>query len=273
MSPDDLPITKTVLTIPGGTIAVHHVGKDDGIPVLFLHGNSLSSTRHPDWWLPLGTSGRRVIAIDFPGHGASPWCDGWTAYSLPELAGAVVEVLHQLDAERPVVVGHSLGGSVALEMGAQGLPLRGIATFGSPPMPNPLPVGGPSLPAVVLNLFTPDVDDVARAALGIFLFNGPAPDWWDAEFQATDPRVRSGLAAAFGGLTWRDQPTFLRRPSCPILAMVGALDPCLRIDDLRALDATWWGDGPQLIPGASHMGIGDPATRGVIEAFCSDCAH
>ncbi len=56
----------------------------------------------------------RVVAIDMPGHGDSdkPIRD----YSIPSLAADVAWVCDQLGLVRPVIIGHSMGGSIALEL-------------------------------------------------------------------------------------------------------------------------------------------------------------
>lgn len=53
----------------------------------------------------------RVCLVDLPNHGNSPWV-GATAY--PEMAGDLVRLLDELGAVRPWLVGHSMGGKVAM---------------------------------------------------------------------------------------------------------------------------------------------------------------
>lgn len=65
---------------------------------------------------PFGQS-RRVVAIDLPGHGESGTDrDSW---SISGLAADVGSVLEALDLDRVVLVGHSMGGPVALITAAQ----------------------------------------------------------------------------------------------------------------------------------------------------------
>ena len=58
----------------------------------------------------------RVISLDLPGHGLSdkPIRD----YSIPALADDVAWLCTQLGLTRPVIVGHSMGGGIALELAA-----------------------------------------------------------------------------------------------------------------------------------------------------------
>ena len=53
-----------------------------------------------------------MIAIDCRNHGQSPWSDQMN-YSL--MAGDIVETLKQLDIPKTILIGHSMGGKVAME--------------------------------------------------------------------------------------------------------------------------------------------------------------
>lgn len=98
-------------------LVVHRLGRaggPDGLPtMLFLHGLTDSGEGWPaavEHW----QGGYSIVTVDQRGHGGSP---RFTADQLVEHPGDVmvddaVALLEHLD--RPVVVGHSLGGAVAL---------------------------------------------------------------------------------------------------------------------------------------------------------------
>jgi pimeloyl-ACP methyl ester carboxylesterase len=68
-----------------------------------------------------------AIAIDLPGHGGTPGL----AYDLevvPQLADYVAEKITALGLHRPHVVGHSLGGTVALELACR-VPVAAVTAF------------------------------------------------------------------------------------------------------------------------------------------------
>lgn len=90
-------------------------GGGDATPVLLLHGfgadlNSWMFTQ------PALADGRRVIALDLPGHGGSAKnvADGHAA-----LVDAVQAALDALDLARVHLVGHSLGGALAALLAAR----------------------------------------------------------------------------------------------------------------------------------------------------------
>lgn len=80
--------------------------------LFFIHGSGAS---HESWreqmtHLPPDILG---IAIDLPGHGASP---GPAFQRVPDLADIVTSLLQQLMLPRPVIMaGHSLGAAIALQ--------------------------------------------------------------------------------------------------------------------------------------------------------------
>ena len=93
---------------------IHYVEMGEGRPIVFVHGlgGQLHHFRHP--MFPL-LPGYRLIALDRPGSGYSVRARGATA-RLPEQAEVVAAFIEALGLEKPVVVGHSLGGAVALAL-------------------------------------------------------------------------------------------------------------------------------------------------------------
>jgi pimeloyl-ACP methyl ester carboxylesterase len=96
-----------------GDIALLRAGA--GEPVLMLHG--LGATKASFLPTVAALAGRfRVIAIDLPGFGDSAMPVG-AAYDPPFFARAVAATLDALEVERAHLIGNSMGGRVALEVG------------------------------------------------------------------------------------------------------------------------------------------------------------
>ena len=95
---------------------VAYVVGGEGPTVLLIHGIG------GDWrtWEPVldGLARQhRVVAVDLPGHGGS--AKGAGDYSLGSLASAFRDLGGALGIERATVVGHSLGGGVAMQFAYQ----------------------------------------------------------------------------------------------------------------------------------------------------------
>ena len=108
--PERPQITSKFVTVDGTRL--HFVIRGAGRPVVLIHGNPGSTQ---DWTRVFGSVGanHKVIAFDRPGHGLS---------ERPKHGDTTVEVqarllhdaLKQLHVERPIVVGHSWGGALAM---------------------------------------------------------------------------------------------------------------------------------------------------------------
>ncbi|MDX3536506.1 alpha/beta hydrolase [Streptomyces sp. MB09-01] len=83
----------------------------DGPQLVLLHGYGRSLA---DWdaSAALLTAGHRVLAVDLPGHGRSPSLSPWT---IPAVVRRIADTLDAHGVPEAVVVGHSLGGVVAVE--------------------------------------------------------------------------------------------------------------------------------------------------------------
>lgn len=134
---------KARVTVPGGQLVEttsgslqvldsgESPGTADASPLVLIHGSGGAI----NWWdelIPRLTETNRVIAVDLLGYGGSSKPD--SGYSIDSQAGLVAQALNRLGVERAVVVGHSLGGSVATAL-AQGSPglVAGIVLIDSSP--------------------------------------------------------------------------------------------------------------------------------------------
>lgn len=105
-----------LLDTSSGTLQVLDQGDPQGSPIVLLH----CATCSMDWWdnlAPLLEQDHRVIRIDLLGMGGSD--KPGSGYSMDDQASAVAEALAKLHVVGATVVGHSLGGSVAVAVAEQ----------------------------------------------------------------------------------------------------------------------------------------------------------
>ena len=99
------------MTVNG--VRLHYVDVGDGSPLILLHGASASLRDFQASIIPELAKHHRVIAFDRPGYGFSDRPPGsWLDPA--EQAALFHTALQELGVTRPVVVGHSWSGSVAL---------------------------------------------------------------------------------------------------------------------------------------------------------------
>ncbi|WP_445144858.1 alpha/beta fold hydrolase [Dyella sp. Tek66A03] len=106
--------------IRGRRLAYRTAGDEDGEPVVLIHAFASQSTSWAEVAGALARRGFRVIAPDLRGHGRSAWAD---SYALEDFEQDLIDLLDALQLQRTSLVGHSLGGHLALRL-AMRLPER-----------------------------------------------------------------------------------------------------------------------------------------------------
>jgi len=228
--------------------AVEHPGDPDERPLVLLHEGlgSVSAWREFPEALHRATS-RRVIAFSRFGHGRSdpPRAARTPTFFHEEGLEVLPEVLHGLDAEEPVLVGHSDGASIALIYGGAH-PVRGLVLIA---------------PHVV-------VDEITLAAIRETR----------ERFETGDLRERLGRhhdAPEVAFRNWCDvwlDPAFrdwtlepdAERVTCPVLLVQGTDDPYGTLDQLDRIEVRVRGPVRRLIvPGghSPHRDAPDPVLR------------
>jgi pimeloyl-ACP methyl ester carboxylesterase len=92
---------------------IHYLDKGSGPPIVILHGLGGQMGNFTYALLERLTDEFRVILMDRPGSGYSRRAPGATG-RLTEQASIVAEFIRKLGLDRPLLVGHSLGGAIAL---------------------------------------------------------------------------------------------------------------------------------------------------------------
>jgi pimeloyl-ACP methyl ester carboxylesterase len=262
----------------GARIAVHDSGAH-GPPVVLLHGNSLSSRGFQRQLEGRLGASYRLLAIDFPGHGASGKAsDPATAYSIPALARVVADVANALDAASAAFVGWSLGGHVLLEATALLDRAAGFCIFGAPPLAVPPAMDEAFLahPAVP-DLFKDELtDDQIRTRVSACLRPGaPIPDEFVDDVRSTDRCFRSALLASLGGVGYRDEVEIVAALDRPLAVFHGVDEQIVNAAYLCAVRMpTLWRGCVQLVDGAGHSPQWESPGRfdALLSAFVHDTA-
>jgi pimeloyl-ACP methyl ester carboxylesterase len=115
-----LPPKGRFVDVPGARLHLREAGPEHAAAraapaIVLIHGLAGQSA-HYGYGVMGRLAGRfRLIAPDRPGSGYSPRAEGAPA-DLAAQAAAIAALIERLGLERPLVVGHSLGGAVALAL-------------------------------------------------------------------------------------------------------------------------------------------------------------
>jgi pimeloyl-ACP methyl ester carboxylesterase len=111
-------VDESFLDLANTGVRVRLLAAGSGSPLVLLHGVSLSAAA----WAPLfpALSGHRLLAVDLPGHGLSD-PDDYRRGQVRHRAGELIDdIFDALGLDEAPVVGHSLGGMLALWHAAAG---------------------------------------------------------------------------------------------------------------------------------------------------------
>jgi pimeloyl-ACP methyl ester carboxylesterase len=98
-----------------GDVEIAFLDEGEGEPIVLVHGfasNKEVNWIYPGWVSTLMRAGRRVIALDNRGHGASTKLYDPAAYHSGIMAEDVRALIDHLDLPRADVMGYSLGGRI-----------------------------------------------------------------------------------------------------------------------------------------------------------------
>jgi pimeloyl-ACP methyl ester carboxylesterase len=152
-------------------LAYRSIGAPDAAPMVLLHGLGLDGSN----WETIAAgfaASHRVFAPDLRGHGASDWPG---AYSVELMRDDVLGFLDALGLGPVTLIGHSLGGSVAM-LFAEDYPDR-IARLVLEDAPPPFAVGDPVPIRPRPDGPLPFDWRAVEAIVG--QLNDPDPAWWD----------------------------------------------------------------------------------------------
>lgn len=107
-------ITGRVVATPRGRFYVLEAGAPDGMPVVFVHGNLASATYWEEMMLAL-PAGYRAIAPDRRGCGGSEALPIDATRGMRDFSADLHSLVETLALEPFHLVGHSLGGAVAMQ--------------------------------------------------------------------------------------------------------------------------------------------------------------
>jgi 2-hydroxymuconate-semialdehyde hydrolase len=271
----DVPKPGNVIRVGG--VAIHYVDEGQGPPLVLIHGLG-GQTYNFRYNIPVLSQRLRVVALDLKGFGYSERPDD-SDYSLSAQARLVGEFMDRLDISRAAVLGHSMGGAIALRLAANSpQKVARLILVGSAPPNGMVPwVAG-----------SPPLRPLLRLGTALVLHQPGLRErvlqqgFYDPAFLSTEMLEEFRRSASIRGSTnaiarllsdaARDEPVDLSRVSQPVLLLWGEGDRWTSVRLARRLAGGLPNARLQVIDRARHMVLEERAEEAneAILAFLSD---
>jgi pimeloyl-ACP methyl ester carboxylesterase len=239
-------------------VEIAFVDEGEGFPTLLVHGfgsNHRVNWVSTSWFHDLLAAGRRVIAFDNRGHGASGKPHDPSAYRVPIMAEDACRLLDHLGVPRADVIGYSMGARIAASL-----------VLAHPERVRSVVLGGLGDAMVKRELFAPAEPLVAALRADSIDEVGDPRGRTYRKFADQTGSDREALVACILGAGERLTEADVARISVPVLVAVGSED--FGAGTAEGLAALIPEAEAFTIPGRDHMkAVGDKAHKAAVLAF------
>lgn len=240
-------------------VEIAFLDEGEGAPIVLVHGfasNKEINWVGPGWIATLTQAGRRVIALDDRGHGASSKLYDPAAYHSSLMAEDVRALLDHLGLPRADVMGYSMGARIAAYL-----------ALSHPDRVRSVVLGGLGI-RLVEGVGLPDTIATGLEAPSLADVTDPTARMFRAFAEQTKSDLRA-LAACLRGSRQTLSPAEVGRIAAPVLVAVGSADPIA--GSPQELAALIPGARAFVIPGRDHMlAVGDKAFKAEVLRFLAE---
>ncbi len=252
-----MPASQQMIDTSHGAIAISQ-SADSGPACLLIHGNSSCKEvfRHQVEGPP--GQAYRMIALDLPGHGASENArDPERTYRMSGYGDAIMELAAAVGADKPAVMGWSLGGHIGLDIIGRYPEVAGLMISGTPPITcDQAGFAAGFIYSEHMHLAgqehfsEAEVEAYAHATCGR---NAPFEDFLSRAVARTDGRARKLMLEALAAGLDPDQRALATESKIPLAIVNGAEDEFINNAYIRGLTyKTLWDGRVHDLEGIGH---------------------
>ena len=215
-------------------VNVNYIQYGEGKDVLLLHGWG----QNIQMMKPIGDNlcnNHRITIIDFPGFGESD--EPSTPWSIDDYSLLIENLVRELNIRKPIVMGHSFGGRVAIHFSANN-PIEKLVLFGSPCIRENKKL--PLSTRILKKLKTlPGMDKLGEEMKKYI---------GSRDYKAASPIMRQTLVNVIN----EDLSSYARKIEEPTLLIWGEADTEAPVDDARELEKIMIDAALIILPGTHY---------------------
>ncbi len=244
------------LTIQDHKIATYH-SEGNGETFVFIHANSIGAASFYKQMMSEEGKKYKFISIDMPGHGASDFSlQAREIYTINSIAKLMADTINELDIEKCILVGHSLGSHVALRMIDKSNKIKGLILANMSPIKNYSNLSDSYIVDDVFNIFfKPILNEYDSSKLAqVFVKNDDLADISFVDnIKNTDPNFRFVLGESFKYDKTNDFD-LIDKINIPTAIIFGEKDRIINLDTLKSsgIEEKLWRNKIQIISDTGH---------------------
>ncbi len=247
---------RQTLSIHNKKISFLEAGKGNK-NLIFIHGNSLGaeifSKQLQDKILCAEFT---MFAPDLLGYGESDRSpDPQNDYTARSQANLILEFCKALKFTKPVIIAHSLGGNIAIEILELTNDIESLVLVSSLPAENPMNMSFFLPNPAISVLFQPSISENELVLLNQSLFS---PDYspndtFKSLILKSDPSTRSVIANSIARQDYKDQFEIIKSSDIPVYLIMGERDQLYNLNKIQTMPEWVFQHSLYLIPNAGHM--------------------
>lgn len=222
--------------------------------IIFIHGNSLSAqsfkAQNNDF------DAYKQYHFELPGHGKNKSdVYGEEDYCIPGFVRHLRDFIEIHEIKNFIIVGHSLGGHVAIECLGQLPNLKGIVIFGTPPITKPANFAEAFLPSDVMHLAFQEIlnDTELNLLANAFTSNTDEISAIISQIKNTEPTFRPLLVKGIGEQKHENERDIVETSTLPIAVFHGENDALISLEYLKSIKwKNLWQNKIHIISNTAH---------------------
>lgn len=199
--------------------------------LIFLHGNSHSLNTFSKQMNSPILANYRLVSVDLPGHGLSTKTKN---YSVKIFAQILSEFLSLLEIKKFILVGHSMGGHVGINLLITDIKPDGLFLFGTPPLKNPFDVQAfkANPQAIALGKSETNYEEISTL-MDEMNYRGIDREQAIKDFLNTDPEFRKSILDDVASGNHEDEVELIKRFEGPVMFLLATEESMINNSYIR----------------------------------------